>query len=367
MSRDFVLRSLALGLVAFALAGCPRQPSAVEVPEREPLEGWRVGAAEHLALWYHGLAYTRAGAARDTVVLPPYRPGYVDSIVAVKRARGVYPTELDRRADEFAERFRDGGYDGLQFVPLYFRNMEALFAGIALWRRAGGDPRRTGSADAARVVAFLSTLFPRGEQREVVAEFAGVLREEADTFYHAYWQELGPDLVRRAAAVQTEWDRLAPRLRTYLDYLQLEDGELFLVPALDGEGRTVTRGTTSPRVAVPAPPDGRPREAVLAFVHELLYPLVGDVIRDYLAPVRIREVGEDVLAARAAARGGALLLDRAAPDRAADYRRFYLRAAGRTPPEDPASLEAAFADAFPIPSELERGLVEVIERALAGI
>jgi hypothetical protein len=356
------LRALLLALLA---AGCGVRGVGPEGEPAQPrrLTEWRVGIAEHLGLWYHGLAYVGVGAAEDTV-LPIYRPGYVDSIAAAKRRMGIGSTPLEQRASEFRERFRDGeAYRGLQFLPLYFRDADALFSGIRLWAQAGGDPRRVGSDQAARVVAVLSTLFPRAAQRQAVAEWASVLEEETRSFYHAYWEGEAPRLQQAAAAVEQEWRALAPALANYLDYMRLRGGELFLVPALGAEGRTVTRGVANPRVAVLAPPPGAPETAVWSFVHELLYPLVGDVIREYLAPVRIRELGESKLATRAAVRGGAILLARAAPDRVASYRRFFLEQKGIAGADD----EAAFARAFPLPEELERGLTETLERALVGL
>lgn len=362
-------RRILLPLLIGAASGCAGLAPAAEEPEPEPPVGWRAGVAEHLGLWYHGLATVLGPAERpDSVVLPHYEPGYPDSIAAVKRRRGFYPTALDRRSGELRQLFRgDRAYRGLEFVPLYFRSAEALFSAIELWQRAGGDPRLAGSTEGARVVAFLSTLFPRARHRQVVGEWAALLREEARVFYGAYWQEQAPVLRERASAVERDWETLAPALASFLDYAQLENGELFLVPALSVEGRIVTRGVDVPRAAVLSPPAGRPDHAVLAFVHELLYPLVGDVIRDYVAPVRIRELGEDVLAARAAIRGGAMLLERADPARVTAYRRLYLRAAGRTAPAGEEALEAAFEEAFPLPPELERGLADLIRQALAGI
>jgi hypothetical protein len=357
-------------VLAFALAACAGGAPEVEEPEPEPLTGWRVGVADHIALWYHGLAITLAStqAADTTSPVPSFDAGYVAEVAAAKRRRGVYPTPLDQRAEEFGAIFRgDEAYRGLEFVPLYFRSANALFSAIDLWNRAEGNPNRAGSAEGARVVAFLSSLFRRPAQRRAVVEWAGLLREEATAFHDAYWQEQLPGLQARGAAVQRAWDAIAPRLADYLDIMQLERGELFLVPALGAEGRLVTRGVASPRAAILVPPEGRPSTALWAFAHELVYPITGEAIRDYVAPARIRELGEQRLASIAAVRGGAILLERTAPDEADGYRRFYLTAAGREAPDGGESLEAAFEAAFPLPPELAEGLEDAIEQALAGI
>lgn len=353
---------IALALLTTACAGAPD----VGGPEPPPPEGWRVGTAEHLALWYHGLAYT--ATEDDRRVLPRFDPEYVPGITARKRELGAYPTPLDERAEEFSRRFAaDDVYVALEFVPLYFRSLDALMSAIALWDQAGGNPRRAGSASAAQVVAFFSSLFPRAEQRRTVVEWAQLLRDEYEAFYRDEWQARQPSTEARVAAVQQEIDAIVDAASNYLAYVQLGRGELFLVPALGVEGRTVTGGVAYPRIAILEPPTTRAEDAALATVHEWLYPLVGDVITEYLAPARIRELGEDVLAESSAVRGGAILLERTMPERVDDYHRLYLRAAGRTVPTTARAREDAFADAFPLPPELEEGLEQAIAAAVAGI
>lgn len=356
---------MAASAIAVLLAACPRPAPEEAAPP--PPAGWRVGSAEHIGLWYHGLAIVADTTVPPGATLPRYAPGYADSIAALKRRRGIEPTALDRRAADFRTIFRDESYRGIEFVPLYFQSQDALFNGIALWRAAGGNPRRAGSVEEARLIAFLSSVFPRAAQRQAIAEWAEALADESRSFYHAYWEEQAPALAASAAAVQREWGELRPELGNFLEYMRLENGEIFLVPALGIEGRFVSSGLPVPRSAIMTAAPDRAEDAVLAFVHELLYPLVGDAIREYIAPAKIRELGEDALRERAAVRGGALLLDRAAPERAGRYRRLYLRSIGMAAPTEPAALDAAFRDAFPLPPELERGLEEAVDRSLAGI
>lgn len=354
-------------IVALGLAACATAPPAAE--EEAPLTGWRVRAAEHIALWYHGLAYAlTSGAPQDTNVLPRFAPGYVNAIQDAKRRAGVYPTPLDERAAEFGRTFRGSDtYNALQFLPLYFRDAEALFSGIDLWNRAGGNPYAAGSAEAAQVIAFLSQLFPRPAERQAVVEWVSLLREEDRLFYANYWAGRSAAHDTIAAEVQRAWDSLAPALSQYLEYIRFRRGELFLAPAIGPEGRSVTSGTATPRSAILEPTAGNPGPAIWSFVHELLYPLVGDVIREHIAPARLRELGEDRIMALAALRGGAILLQRTAPTRVDAYRRFNLEATGRAAPTTGAQLETAFNNAFPIPPELQSGLEKAITTALAGI
>lgn len=372
MSPRHAVQRLRVILLAAGLgtAAACASSSPIDEPEPEPPVGWRVGAAEHLDLWYHGLA--QAYAANDELderddVVPHFDPAYADSIIALKERRGVYPTPLDERAQEFGRTFQDEVYQGLEFVPLYFRSTEALFSGIELWASVRGNPQRASTLEAARIVAFLSDLFPRASHREVLAEWVDVLREEAAVFYDEHRAADQLERQARIAEVQREWGRLAPALETYLDYLQIPDGELFLTPALGAEGRIVTSRVAAPRAIVGVPLARRPEPAVLAFVHELLYPLVGEAIEEFVSPARIRELGEEQLSTRAAVRGGAVLLEEVAPARTEAYRRLYLEATGVEPPDGVDAQERAFESAFPLPEDLERGLEDFVRQALAGI
>jgi hypothetical protein len=363
------LTRTALALVALTgLAACAPTTQAPEMAP-EAVTGWHVRTAEYIGLWYHGLAYAYAAVApAETTVLPRFEPGYVERIVALKRREGVYPTPLDSRAPEFGRTFQsDDVYDRLEFLPLFFRNGEALRAGVDLWDRAGGNPAAAGSAEAAQVIAFLSRLFPRPAERQTVISWVELLAEEDSVFYRSHWAGQADLLANTAAAVQREWNALAPDLNTYLAYIDFRNGEIFLTPALGPEGRTVTSGVAVPRVAVLAPPANHPAYAIWGFVHEILYPLVGDVIREQVSPARIRELGEARLNSLAAIRGGAILLQRTAPRRVDDYRRFFLEAAGHTAPANSAGLDTAFENAFPLPAEVIRGLEQAIDNALAGI
>src|SRR5690606_38398676 len=101
----------------------------------------------------------------------------------------------------------------------------------------------------------------------------------------------------------------------YLEYIRFRGGDLFLAPALGADGRSVTSGVAAPRAAILEPPANRPDDAIWSFTHEILYPLVGDVIREQIAPARIRELGEERINTLAALHGGAILLQRTAPNR----------------------------------------------------
>src|SRR5690606_27796015 len=201
---------------------------------------------------------------------------YVDSMTALKRAAGVFPTELDERADEFAREFEgEAAYSALHFLPLYFRDAAALFGAIRVWHQAGGDPRRVGGA-AAQAVALLSSLFRTERQRDVVTAWANVLRAEPRVFYHGYRQARQPTLSPLASPRTAAWRPVAASLAGFPRFARLRDGDLLLVPALGPEGRIVTRGVQRPRIAIGTPRAGRPRDALWPFIHELIYPLAAE-------------------------------------------------------------------------------------------
>lgn len=359
---------LMLWLTASACASVgvePRSgaPAADTVMGTEAVR-WTVATRQQVDLWYHGLAYAGVGAVPE---LTAYVPGYVERIVAAKRVAGAYPTVLDQRASEFAQVFSgDARYQALGFLPLYFSSGEALFRAFAAWVQAGGDPRRVRDPALAQAVAFLSQQFPTAEQRRTIAGWVQTLQQEDAVFYGRYWAARQQEYAGTAAAVQARWDVLAPRIQPVLDYLMLNAGEVLLSLPLGQEGRSVTPGRRSNRVAVLMPPHGEPADAVWALLHELMYPYVQGVIRDQLSPAQLRETREDLLSMRAAVRAGALLLDQAAPPAAAEYRAAYLRWAGQPVPSSVAARQAALERAYPLPDPLPRALADGLQAARRG-
>lgn len=358
-----------LTLLCAAVTACAAPGGApAPAPEatRDPAAvRWTAANRPDLDLWYHGLAYTGLDASAE---VPLYQPGYVERLVAAKRAAGVYPTPLDRRAEEFARQFRtSANFSRLQFLPLYFSGGDALFTAIRAWAQVEGDPRRVQDPGLGQAVAFLSQQFPSANERRVVAAWAQLLEEERRAFFERYHAQRVAEHAGLVSAAQAQWDQLAPRLQPYLDYMILNGGELLLSFPLGSEGRTLDLGRRQNRVAVAMPAVGAPADAVWAFIHELAYPLVSTVIEDNLAPAQRREVNEQLLSRRAAIRAGAILLDRVAPEAAAEYRASYLRLAGAAVPANEGERERALARAYPLPDPLPRALGEAVERTLGGI
>lgn len=254
------------------------------------------------------------------------------------------PTELGRTLS------RDGRYDILHFVPLYYPSAGTAALADALAQAAGGAPP---SAPRAQfLVGALRHALPATAARAPLTELAVLLRRTS---------------ARRASAaaldaLQAHWNRaLAPALTAYLHDQQLDAGLLWVIPALGPEGRLfagVAGDRTDNIVAVAADPAGGNGPLYTA-VRELCFPLVSRAAE--ASPEFKRNAGSPADAARrsgvAAVRCGAELLDRVAPAEAGPYRAHWLRVANRG---------AVFDTAFPPDAVLAPSLRATLARYSAS-
>jgi hypothetical protein len=361
-------RSGTLLLAALSLAGCAIPMGGA--PEGEVVtpvsqQGWRFATREHVALWYHGLSMVLP--PDDSMALPIYELAEQERALGAARRANAVPTPLQAVAQQLRGEFAgSSAYQQLQFLPLYFDDAQSLFNAIKLWQQAEGNPQRAGSQRGAEAVALLSGMFETARQRRAVAEFAAALEQEASAYYSGYWSTRAEELRPLAEAARREWAVLEDSLRPLFSYLDVQSGEALLTPGLGPEGRTIT-GRSFVRVAVGTPrigstADAAAAEVTFSMLHELMYGLVDEVIREHVAPARVREFGDQVLQTRAAVRAGAMVLERRAPGRLAEYRAYYLRMARRT-----GTGDTAFRNAFALPLELVSGMNQFIDQALAGI
>lgn len=363
---QIVVLSMGIGLLSSCFGG--RGTPSLSLPGGG-VEGWEIRTTEYIALWYHSLAFpTAVVPPAERPAVPRFAPEYTDEIEQITRREGRYPTPVMREAGTFGRTFQTSdAYEGLEFLPLYFEDAEALYSGIEVWERAGGNPYNAPVAGAVPIIEFLSRLFPRSAERESVARWTELVQEEDVAFYQTHWAAIRMHLEARAGEVQEAWNEIEPEIREFLEFVRYRNAEVYLVPALGPEGRSVIGEGSTVRMAILEPPPGRPEEAVWSIVHEILYPLVDDIIPEYVAPAQRRELGEERLASIAAVRGGAILLDRRLPQRAEEYRRFFLAASGEEGWLSGNELEEAFQDAFPLPEGLIVGLEDGVRLALAGI
>ena len=354
-NRPFAFLTL---LAPALLAGCggggaePAQPTPALANE------WRFTAEHHVALWYHGLALAEAGVEGNEAV-PYYRAGYgAEAQSARGRVGGSSP--FASGATTLGNRLENADVvNGLQFLPLYFESWTQIRQAVDVWQQAGGDPNRASDAQTQAVIAFLSQRFGTSSTaRAAVVEFVTALEQERTSFFDAWWNQTQPTAL--AEEVQALWRSYQPQMTAFLRYADAEGGHVALTPALRGEGRAESgRGVAV--IAVGGRSGDDARAVVGRVIHELSYSLAAEAVRDAVAPARIREIGEDVLVARAAVRAGAMVLERIAPDLLPAYREDYIRAAGG----DPA--RRTLIQQFDLPSELVPALESAVQLATAGI
>src|SRR5690606_18515310 len=119
-------------------------------------------------------------------------------------------------------------------------------------------------------------------------------------------------------------------------------------------------------VTVTFPAEGEdPRDAMYVVAHEVVGTLATAAVRDNSSSADERSGESAKWMTLAAVRGGAMLLERVAPDLLAGYQRYYLTLARQKPGAgDPA---AAFAATFPLPPQIATALQRQVDVVLGGI
>jgi len=371
-------RILALATM-FAVAGCASTGSAT--PQGTPgptpagsttapanggqsrAPSWRLATLEHVDLWLHGFALLTS----DTGHVPFFARGYKQRIVAAKRQRNLF-TQLDANQQDLSARFASNpALANAQFVAMYFGSLQEIVSATDYFIRANGNPRAASDPQIQQQIALLAANFPSPADRNWLRLFVQSLQDESTKFFHGYWT--GEQQTRGAAyaAFQTAWtSRYYPKLSRFLNNTQQSAGQLVLSIPLGGEGRTVNDGKQSNLIAVvfPATIDAAP-EALFGFVHEAVAKLVGEAIADNTTAAEQRSGVTVGYTGNGAVRGGALLLQRVAPELVPAYMRFYLATIGQNAASGDPS--AAFAAAFSLPTAILNAVNRQIDVVLGGI
>ena len=339
--------------------------SQAETAGPPPTAGWAVRTRQHVDLWLHGYALLQ----RDTARVPFFRRGYRDTMLAERRQLGV-TTALDLNADRLTQRLvANPALVNGQFVPLYFESFDDIRRAVDLFVRVEGEPRAAGSQEGAYYVALLAASFPSPADREWLRLFTQSLAEENDRFYRQHWTAAQRSRGAGLAAFQALWrDTYGRKFERFLANTQQTRGEILLSLPLDGEGRTIAASGGRPAlIAVQYPDDAASApEALYVFAHEAVIPVVNTAISDNVTPAEQRSGVADRYAAHGAVRGGALLLERIAPELAQGYMRYYLRAAGSGAGAS-GDPRAAFAAAFPLPELILGAATRQLDVVLGGI
>lgn len=357
---------LALGACATSTAttaGTPVTVPGASTSTAIAAQPWMSRTREHVDLWLHGYALL----TRDSAHVPLFARGYATRMAALKTQRNAF-TQLDANRDQLTRQLAaNPALVNGQFVPLYFGSWDDLRTEITRFVQVDGSVNATSDATERQYFAVLAASFPSPSMRDWLRLFAQSLDDEDKRFYHDYWTQAQRDHAATQQTFDSLWQRSwRPKLQRYLTNTQQANGELLLSLPLDGEGRTISLGKTGNTIAVGFPDDpAHAVDAVYVFAHEAANAITTTAINDNITPTQQRAgVGADY-AANAAVRGGAMLLQKAAPELAAGYMRHYIAATGATPPAgDPA---AAFAAAFPLPQVILDAMGRQLDVVLGGI
>lgn len=359
-----LLALLSLGACAgggISTGGAPRPnpgPGAISSAAE-----WPTSTREHIDLWLHGYALL----TQDTARVPFFQRSYRQRMRAMKNQRNVY-TQLDANADQLASRFvANPALVNGQFVPFYFSSFEQIQQVVGAFLQSGGDQRAATDPTMQGYFGLLNGAFPSAADRDWLRLFMRALSDEDRRFYRDYWSSEQTARAAVRTAVDSLWQRVyRPRLQRFLTNTQQDNGELILSLPLDGEGRTVNFSKQQNAVAVEFPDSPVAAvEAIYVFAHEAVNAITATAIRDNTTPAEQRSGAADRYTANAAVRGGALLLQKAAPELLQGYMRHYLRSAGVAAPTGDATT--SFTVTFALPDVIRDAMSRQLDVVLGGI
>lgn len=360
---------------ALLLAGCtsqqpvvvtatPADPAATAARRGErprPASGWRIDAREHVDLWLHGFALLQD----DVSLVPYFRPGYRPSLQA-QRPSGT--SALDANRARLTQRLTENpNLTSAQFVALYFASWSDLRRGVERFLADDGELREARNQEEYRMYATLRTYFPAAADRDWLRLFVSALDDERTRFFRAWWLQQEQLRAPIRGEVESLWNgTYAAAFSRFMRGAMPREGAILLSVPLGGEGRTLSVGGRDNFVTVTFPAPGEdPREALHVVAHEVVGVTATATVRDHASAADERSGEAAKWTSLAAVRGGAMLLERIAPELVDGYRRYYLRLARVTvPATDP---RAQFAATFPLPAAIGDALRRAIDDVLAGI
>lgn len=330
-------------------------------PASRDASGWRIDTREHVDLWLHGFALLQD----DASLVPYFRLGYRAALLQVRPAIGG---QMDANRAQLLRRFAENtNLTSAQFLALYFASWDDLRRGVDRFIRDAGDVRAARNQVELRMYATLRTYFPTGEDRDWLRLFVQSLDDEHTRFYRGYWLQQQQRRASTRASIEAMWaGTYRPAFARFMRNSMQRDGAILLSLPLGGEGRTLSVGQRDNFVTVTFPAEGEdPREAMYVVAHEVVGTVATAAVRDNASSADERSGESAKWMTLAAVRGGAMLMERVAPDLLAGYQRYYLMLARRKPGAgDPA---AAFAATFPLPPQIATALQRQIDVVLGGI
>ena len=360
-----VVAALATACATSGSGGPATPPSSSETPG-QPALAWPVKTREHVDLWLHSVAMLTA----DTSKVPFFKPNYRSQMQVLKNQANVV-TQLDANRATLEARFRTNPElaSNAQFLPLYFGSFEDLKTAASHFLETEGDPRRARDAQIQGVIAALAGYFPRAADREWFRLFMVSIEDESNDFYHNYWLQQQRNRTALVDQLNSTWQQTYyPKFRRYLQGTQQANGDMLISLPIGGEGRTigtspVSVGARSSLVTVTYP-ERDAVEAIYVFAHEVVGALMNTVITDNTTPAEKRDGLDQKYSSDGLVIGGALLLQRIAPELADGYARYYLAVARVSPGNDP---QAALRSAFPLPENFRAAFNRQLDIVLGGI
>jgi hypothetical protein len=364
------LRWAAGAAVCFALGGCATSGTATDTGQLPgpggqagtTTEPWAVKTREHVDLWLHGFAMLQA----DTALVPYFRRGYVGEMQSL-RSRSNVTTQLDANRDRLRSRLTlNDRLVNAQFIPFYFDTFDEMSRAIELVIRSGGNPRAAGDQQTATLIALMAGYFPTAADQDWARLFIQSLRDENSRFYQSYWDEQQRQRAAVRTAVENLWlSRYRAKFQTFLNNTRQTGGEIFLSLPLDGEGRTVSESNRENATAVTFPArEADAIQSIYVIAHELVGQIVATAVRDNTSPSDQRAGLTDQYIASGAVRGGALLLQKVAPELVDGYSRYYLQSAGRP---IGANVATSLTTVFRLPDPIIQAISRQIDTVLGGI
>ena len=363
--KKLVIFAAALAAVAGCSTGGAPEPMptpTTSTTANTPV-GWPVRTAEYVDLWLHGYALL----TNDTAKVPLFERGYRERMLELRRQRNVV-TALDANRQTLMDGIaRNPGLGDGQFAVFSFASWDELARVAQLFVRNEGSPSTVNDPTTQQLFVTLRQYYRTVADREWLRLFVLSMQEEQTKFYQSYWNAQQVDRAPVRQAVEAAWTgTYRAKFQRYLRNERLVDGTFILSLPLDGEGRTIISPVQGNGVTVPlAANTADAMAAIYVFAHEVVGGASGRAVEDNLTPAEAREGAAAKYVPIAAVRGGALLLQRIAPELVAGYQRYYLRSTGAAVPAgDP---NAAFIAAYSLPEAVATGIAKQIDLILAGI
>ncbi len=323
--------------------------------------GWRIDAREHVDLWLHGFAMLQD----DPSLVPYFRPGYR---AALDEARRGVNTQLDVNRAELQRRFgTNANLTSAQFLALYFANWDEMRRGVERFLSDNGDVQAARNQEELRMYATIRTYFPTSDDRDWLRLFLRSLDDERSRFYRAYWIQQEQQRAGQRSAILSFWSgTYGSALGRFMRNNAQRQGTILLSLALGGEGRSLAVGPGDNFMTVNFPaPNEDPRNALYVIAHEVVGSVANAAVRDNSSAADQRSGDAGKWSTLAAVRGGAILLERVAPDLLPGYERYYLTLARVE--AGAGDVSGQFAATFPLPTQILNAIQRQVDIVLGGI